>query len=127
MEKMHIFKVITFVYLKNILNEKTRLPTYNGAHGESQLLSGSETRKYMKSHGFGSRHGQTLRTIFYNIVFHEHHVGGSIFIHVFGAYFGLFMSLIDCHQQYSHPEISNRQISNIRSDLFSLLGTLVNT
>ena len=52
-------------------------------------------------------------------------VGGSIFIHTFGAYFGLAISLAVRKRNYATDASVARQNSNHISDDFSLLGTLM--
>ncbi len=52
-------------------------------------------------------------------------IGGSIFIHSFGAYFGFFVSLMDRKRNYGEPIVDQRSGSDHTSDLFSILGTLM--
>ena len=52
-------------------------------------------------------------------------IGGSIFIHTFGAYFGLAISFTDRKRDYGKDCTQARQNSNHVSDDFSLLGTLM--
>jgi len=47
-------------------------------------------------------------------------VGGAIYIHVFGAYFGLAVSKILTHKK----DKNDKEGSNYHSDLFSMIGTL---
>nr|CAH7728967.1 unnamed protein product [Callosobruchus chinensis] len=52
-------------------------------------------------------------------------VGGSIFVHVFGAYFGLSVSIVI--ERASDTDISNDnslKASNYSSDLFAMIGTM---
>ena len=48
-----------------------------------------------------------------------------MFIHTFGAYFGLAISLTDRKRDYGKDATQARQNSNHVSDDFSLLGTLM--
>ena len=50
-------------------------------------------------------------------------VGGSIFIHTFGAYFGLTVSF--CLQKMKVDESSRYEGPRYTSDMFSLLGTII--
>ena len=52
-------------------------------------------------------------------------VGGAIFIHTFGAYFGLFVSLMDRRRDFEKQPSSDKSNSDHTSDLFSILGTLM--
>ena len=52
-------------------------------------------------------------------------LGGSIFIHTLGAFFGLAVSLCDRKRDYNAEASSARQNTNHISDDFSLLGTLM--
>ena len=52
-------------------------------------------------------------------------VGGAIFIHTFGAYFGLFVSLMDRRRDFEKQPSSDKSGSDHTSDLFSILGTLM--
>ena len=52
-------------------------------------------------------------------------IGGAIFIHTFGAYFGLIVSLVDRQRDYNHPFAAKRSGSDHTTDLFSILGTLM--
>ncbi len=51
--------------------------------------------------------------------------GGTIFIHTFGAYFGLCVSLVQRGRNYDDPDSAEVSESRYTSDLFSFLGTLV--
>ncbi|KAJ3045375.1 hypothetical protein HDV00_010245 [Rhizophlyctis rosea] len=53
-------------------------------------------------------------------------MGGSVFIHLFGAYFGLAVSWVLCHNREKAKEYArhSKNGSNYNSDLFSLLGTV---
>lgn len=46
-------------------------------------------------------------------------VGGSIYIHAFGAYFGLAISRV---LYKTHQTTSNKEGTTYQSDLFSMLG-----
>jgi len=50
-------------------------------------------------------------------------VGGSIFVHTFGAYFGLTVSF--CLQKMKIDDSSHREGPRYTSDMFSLLGTII--
>ena len=50
-------------------------------------------------------------------------VGGSIFIHTFGAYFGLAVSF--CLQKINTEHSSHIEAPRYTSDMFSLLGTII--
>ena len=50
-------------------------------------------------------------------------VGGSIFIHTFGAYFGLTVSF--CLQKMNVEPSSHKEGPRYTSDMFSLLGTII--
>lgn len=52
-------------------------------------------------------------------------IGGSIFIHSFGAYFGVFVALMDRKRNFDAEPAVNRSGSDHTSDLFSILGTLM--
>jgi ammonium transporter Rh len=47
-------------------------------------------------------------------------VGESMYVHVFGAYFGLAVAKILNKEEVE----SNKEISNYHSDLFSMIGTI---
>lgn len=50
-------------------------------------------------------------------------IGGSMFIHTFGAYFGLAMSYVSRRQQDCQ---SRKEESSYTSDLFAMIGAHVN-
>ena len=50
-------------------------------------------------------------------------VGGSIFIHTFGAYFGLTVSF--CLQKMNTEHSGHNEGPRYTSDMFSLLGTII--
>ena len=52
-------------------------------------------------------------------------MGGSIFIHTFGAYFGVFLSLMDRKRNYDLQPSQDKSASDHTSDIFSILGTLM--
>ena len=53
--------------------------------------------------------------------FHAVDAGGSIYVHTFGAYFGLAVSRV----LYTHKAVAhNKEISRYTSDLFATLGKL---
>ena len=54
-----------------------------------------------------------------------HDLGGSIFIHTLGAFFGLAVSLADRKRDFNAEASSARQNTNHVSDDFSLIGTLM--
>ncbi|KAJ3057229.1 hypothetical protein HK097_010589 [Rhizophlyctis rosea] len=53
-------------------------------------------------------------------------MGGSVFIHLFGAYFGLAVSYVLCHNREKAKAYArhSKNGSSYNSDLFSLLGTI---
>jgi len=51
-------------------------------------------------------------------------VGGSIFIHTFGAYFGLAVSAVVGQPKGDVNKADKRNMSNYNSDLFSMVGTV---
>lgn len=52
-------------------------------------------------------------------------VGGSIFIHSFGAYFGLAVSFALSHRAADRDRPWPVQVSTVTSDLFSIVGTVL--
>lgn len=55
-------------------------------------------------------------------IFQAVDVGGSMFVHVFGAYFGLGVSLM----LFRKPQKDNPKAgSNYNSDIFAMLGLLI--
>lgn len=70
----------------------------------------------------------TMQTFIYGLqmnlgynVFNVNDVGGSITIHLYGAYFGLIVALITTHDEaHDHP----KNKSNYHSNLFSMIGTI---
>jgi len=69
-----------------------------------------------------------LEVVFYNVsyylgihVFKAVDVGGSMFIHTFGAYFGLAVSLI---LSRFCPNKSSKEESDYKGDMFAMIGTL---
>jgi ammonium transporter Rh len=70
----------------------------------------------------------TLEVVFYNLSIYVGigqlgaiDVGGSIFIHAFGAYFGLAVSIV--LSKFS-PNESSKETSNYQADIFAMIGTL---
>jgi len=70
----------------------------------------------------------TFEVIFYNVsyylgvhVFEATDVGGSMFIHTFGAYFGLAVSFI---LGKFAPNESGKEESDYKGDIFAMIGTL---
>ncbi|CAK8682981.1 unnamed protein product [Clavelina lepadiformis] len=70
----------------------------------------------------------TLEVVFYNIslyigveVLGVLDIGGSIFIHAFGAYFGLSVARILCRKTQAENE---KEDSDYHSDIFAMIGTL---
>ena len=51
--------------------------------------------------------------------------GGTIFIHTFGAYFGVLVSLMFRGRDYENEKSADLQNSRYTSDHFSFLGTLL--
>lgn len=51
-------------------------------------------------------------------------VGGSIFVHVFGAYFGLAMSRVLYRWEYSMGDFNTLKFNTKTTDLFSMIGTI---
>ena len=56
-------------------------------------------------------------------IFQAVDVGGSIFIHAYGAYFGLSMAGVLYSAEVDKQ--SNKQTSNYHSDIFSMIGNKV--
>jgi len=52
-------------------------------------------------------------------------VGGSMFVHVFGAYFGIGMSMMLAHNaEIEQGQISRKNEASYYSDLFAMIGTI---
>lgn len=53
-------------------------------------------------------------------------MGGSVFIHLFGAYFGLAIAYVLCHSRMKAKRLADHPKAgpSYNSDLFSLIGTL---
>lgn len=56
--------------------------------------------------------------------FCSYDIGESMFVHVFGAYFGLAVSAMLDNKELKSTEAENREKSVYHSDLFSMIGTL---
>ncbi|KAK2142624.1 hypothetical protein LSH36_932g01094 [Paralvinella palmiformis] len=56
-------------------------------------------------------------------IFHAVDVGGSMFVHVFGAYFGIVCARM-IYNEHSVKAAENKQAGEYHSDLFSMIGTL---
>ena len=55
------------------------------------------------------------------MLFKAYDVGESMYVHVFGAYFGLTIAKILNHEAVE----SEKESSNYDSDLFSMIGTIL--
>jgi len=51
-------------------------------------------------------------------------IGESMFVHVFGAYFGLAVSYMLYNKKLTSPEAEDREKSVYHSDIFAMIGTL---
>ena len=50
-------------------------------------------------------------------------LGGSMFVHAFGAYFGVTIGIVTRWRNYEPTE--DRQETTVTSDMFSLLGNIL--
>ena len=75
----------------------------------------------------------TLEIIFYGLnegigdgILGASDMGGSMFVHTFGAYFGLAASYFICHKEaYEHEKgKNNKNGSSYNSNLIAMIGTI---
>ena len=57
-------------------------------------------------------------------LFHIKDAGGTIAIHLFGAYFGLSLARVIHNKTWSHEDFNKLKYGTHHNDLFSLVGTI---